>query len=382
MSIFPHRLDRTVTIGASRETVFRFFTDPARWASWWGAGSHIDARAGGEVKVRHPNGIEFLGVVREIAAPERIVFTYADAGGSPIPKDGSLVTIRPEAVEGRTRVHLTHEFAEESVRDQYVQGWRFQLSLFGNIVANEVQTKAGEVVDAWYSAWVIADAAERERVLAGIASQEVRFRDRFSLLDGLEEVNAHIGASQRFMPGVRLQRRGSVRHCQGTVLSDWVAVDVEGKELMAGTSVFSMGPGGEDRRRDGGDELMRSRWVVLLISMCGTGSACAAEPETVIVTLHAKAGAESELARVIARHWEAVRRLQMVSDAPHVTLRGAEDGDKTYFVEIVAWRDASIPDTAPAEIQAIWKEMNELVEARDGKPGLDFRAVSVLAGGP
>ena len=68
----------------------------------------------------------------------------------------------------------------------------------------------------------------------------------------------------------------------------------------------------------------------------------------------------------------------MVLDAPHVTLRGAEAGGKTYFIEIFSWRDGSIPDAAPPEIQAIWKQMNDLVEARDGKPGLDFRAVSVV----
>ncbi|HEY4360409.1 MAG TPA: SRPBCC domain-containing protein [Bryobacteraceae bacterium] len=245
MHVFSQCLERTVTIGASRETVFRFFTDSARWASWWGTGSSIDARVGGEVKVRHPNRVEFLGVVQEITVPEKIVFTYGDAGGSPIPRDGSLVTIRLEAIEGGTRLSLTHEFAEESVRDLYVQGWRFQLSLFGNVVANEVQAGAAGVVDAWYGAWVVADSGERMRALEGIASARVRFRDRFSLLDGLEEVNAHMGASQRFVPGVRLERRGSVRHCQGTVLSDWVALGQDGKELVTGTSVFSMGPEGK-----------------------------------------------------------------------------------------------------------------------------------------
>jgi hypothetical protein len=121
--------------------------------------------------------------------------------------------------------------------------------------------------------------------------------------------------------------------------------------------------------------------MVTLLSLCGAGFGQAAEPETVMVTLHAKSGAEAELARVIAQHWDAVRRLKMVSDAPHVTLKGAEDGDKTYFVEIFTWRDASIPDAAPAEIQVIWKLMNDLVESRDGKQGLDFAAVQVISAG-
>jgi uncharacterized protein YndB with AHSA1/START domain len=244
MMALEHRLERAVTIGAKRETVFRFFTDPVRWASWWGAGSTIDARPGGQLKVRHPNGVEFLGEVREIAAPARIVFTYGDASGSPIPPGGSLVTISLEEVPEGTRLHLTHEFAEATVRDQYVQGWRFQLSLFGNVVANEVHAGAVGLVDAWFSAWQIADGSERERALAGVVTPGIRFRDRFGLLEGMPDLIAHIGASLRFMPGFALERRGEVRHCQGTVLSDWVARGPDGQERSKGTSVFTLGMDG------------------------------------------------------------------------------------------------------------------------------------------
>jgi hypothetical protein len=116
----------------------------------------------------------------------------------------------------------------------------------------------------------------------------------------------------------------------------------------------------------------------LLIAILMCGACYAAEPETVMVTLHAKAGMETDLARVIERHWETARRLNLVTDAPHVTLRGTEDGGRTYFIEIFTWRDGDIPDAAPAEIQAIWNTMNQLVEAREGAPGLNFRAVALV----
>ena len=79
-------------------------------------------------------------------------------------------------------------------------------------------------------------------------------------------------------------------------------------------------------------------------------------PESVIVKFHARAGSESALAAVIARHWETARRLNLVQAAPHVTIRGAENGDQTYLADIFTWRDAGIPDAAPAEIQAIWAD--------------------------
>ena len=58
MSALPHRLDRTVVIQAKPETVFSFFTDSDRWASWWGVGSTIEPRAGGQMYIRYPGNVE------------------------------------------------------------------------------------------------------------------------------------------------------------------------------------------------------------------------------------------------------------------------------------------------------------------------------------
>jgi len=103
------------------------------------------------------------------------------------------------------------------------------------------------------------------------------------------------------------------------------------------------------------------------------------QPETVLVTLHAKPGSEGALEAVLTRHWSTARALNLVRDSPHVTLREAEDGDKTRFIDIFTWRDAAIPDAAPAPIRELWDQMNSLTEARGGRPGLEFRAVSVVA---
>ncbi len=245
MPELPYDLQRTVLIKARAETVFRFFTDSARWASWWGAGSTIDATPGGKVYIRHPNGIESSGEVLEIDPPARIAFTYGFESGNPIPPGSSRVTIRLEPENGGTRLHLVHEFAEPGPRDAHVQGWRFQLALFSNAVANEVYANAADAVDTWFGAWVIADDAAREKALAAIVTAGVSFRDRYSLLEGIEDLMAHTSAAQRFMPGIRMERKGAVRHCQGVVLADWVAVDGEKKELMSGTNVFVFGPEGK-----------------------------------------------------------------------------------------------------------------------------------------
>ena len=235
----PHRLDRTVIIQAPRETVFRYFTDSARWAAWWGAGSTIDAEPGGKVYIRHPNGIETVGEVMEVTSPRRIVFTYGFASGKPVPPGGSRVTIELEEEAAGTKLRLTHEFAEAAARDEHVQGWRFQLSLFSNVVTNEAHADTGKLVDTWFDAWAEPDESRRAEMLARIATSGIRFRDRYSLLDGVADLMAHISASLRFMPGVRLQREGETRHCQGTVLADWVAVG-NGQARASGTGVFTL----------------------------------------------------------------------------------------------------------------------------------------------
>lgn len=244
MPELPYRLDRTVTIKARPETVFRFFTDSARWAAWWGAGSTIDTQPGGKVYIRHGNGVESLGEVLEVREPESIVFTYGFASGKPIPPGSSRVTIRLEPVEAGTRLSLTHDFAEPGARDEHVQGWRFQLSLFSNAVANEVFANAANIVDGWYAAWSLPDDAARRELLSSVAIPEIHFQDRYSLLDGMDDLMAHTGAAQRFMPGITLKRHGDVRQCQGVGLCNWIAVDREGAERMTGSSVFIFAPDG------------------------------------------------------------------------------------------------------------------------------------------
>ena len=244
MSALPHRLDRSVFIQASPEIVFGYFTDSVRWAAWWGAGSTIDAQSGGRVSIRFPGGNEVSGHVVELRPPERIVFTYGFESGTPIGPGESRVTIDLAREGPGTRLHLAHEFADAATRDLHIQGWRYQLSVFVNLVADEVHAGAAPIVDAWFGAWAEPDAHVRERSLQRIAVTNVQFRDRFSMIEGIEELVLQIGAAQRFMPGILLERAGAIRHCQGRVLADWVAKTADGATSGTGVSLFELQPDG------------------------------------------------------------------------------------------------------------------------------------------
>lgn len=240
----PYSLERSVLIQAPPETVFTFFQDSARWSRWWGAGSTIEPRTGGAVAIKHPGGVESGGTILEIHPPARLVFTYGFVSGDPIPVGSSRVTIALKPEGGATRLTLTHDLASEKARDDHVQGWRFQLSLFANAVADEVNANAARYVDLWFQAWGDPSAAARSIALKEVATAELRFQDRFSNLDGADDVLAHLIAVQRFMPGITLKRAGDVRHCQGMVLADWIATGLDGKERGKGTNVFVFAPSG------------------------------------------------------------------------------------------------------------------------------------------
>mgnify|MGYP003693985825 CR=1 FL=1 len=128
MTELPHRLDRTVIIQASRKSCFGFFTHDERWAAWWGTGSTIDPRPGGQLRICYPDGTRASGEVLK-SSRRRIVFTMGFDSGKPMAPGDSRDALRLEAIGAGTKLHLSHEFAESHVRDEFPPG--LALSAFG-----------------------------------------------------------------------------------------------------------------------------------------------------------------------------------------------------------------------------------------------------------
>jgi uncharacterized protein YndB with AHSA1/START domain len=231
-------VERTLTIGASRETVFRYFTETAQWASWWGAGSTIDARAGGRLVIRYPNAVEAVGTVEAVEPPSRVVFTMGYPGGKPFPPGASRVTITLEAVPEGTRLHLHHGVADAGAREEFVQGWRYQLSLFANLVLDTEYADGAARVDRWFGALSEPEAAARAQRVGQLAAPGLAYRDRYSAVTGAAELLAQVDAMHRFMPGFRVVRTGEVSHRQGAVLTGWVQEGPGGTPAGAGSAVI------------------------------------------------------------------------------------------------------------------------------------------------
>jgi len=205
MTGLEHALERAIVICATRPTVFRYFTDPRRFADWWGAGSSIEGRPGGSLRIRYPNGVTASGTVLEVVTDERVVFTYGyDDPAKPIPPGGSRVTVTLEDRPGGTLLTLRHELHDAATRDQHVPGWGYQLALFANVAARDQLADLAGTVDRYFAAWSEPDATRRQEAIRGVTTEGVTFKDAFGCTVGRDELLAHVAASQLHMPGIRL----------------------------------------------------------------------------------------------------------------------------------------------------------------------------------
>jgi uncharacterized protein YndB with AHSA1/START domain len=246
MTSLPHSLDRSLVIRAPRELVFRYFTDSERFARWWGQGSTIDGKVGGAVRIVYPNQVVAGGAVTRLEHSSLIAFTYGyEDPSKAIPIGGSLVTVELQDHDDGTLLHLRHDLPTAAEREHHAPGWRFQLALFANVVANEQHTDVAAVIDAWFRAWAEPDAAKRAQLLGDCTTADVTMQDNYSCLHGRDDLLDHIRMSQMFMPGIVTRRVGDARHCQGTAMVEWTAEDVAGKPRGKGTNVVQLSADGK-----------------------------------------------------------------------------------------------------------------------------------------
>jgi uncharacterized protein YndB with AHSA1/START domain len=115
-SFAERELTITRVFDAPRELVFRAWTDPKHLAQWWGPKGftnpvcEFDARVGGRLRIhmRAPDGIVYPmeGEIRELVAPERLVFSNIalDASGNPLLEGLTTVTFAEQ--DGKTTLTL------------------------------------------------------------------------------------------------------------------------------------------------------------------------------------------------------------------------------------------------------------------------------------
>ena len=100
---------------------------------------------------------------------------------------------------------------------------------------------------------------------------------------------------------------------------------------------------------------------------------------TVICTYRVREDARDQFVELLRQHWPALRSQGLVSEIPALCFEAQPQGREhdergPTFVEIFSWKgpdSAGLAHQLPA-VMAVWEKMGGLVEARDGRPAMEF----------
>ena len=152
-----HSVAITRVIDAPRAKVFKAWVDPNLMAQWWGPHRftnpvcELDPRPGGNIRIhmRAPDGTVYpmTGTFREVAAPERLVFTAIAEDDNGNPHLESHTTVTFEEQDGKTRLTMkAHAVGLSAAAPQMLAGmdagWTQSLErLDARVTGTEIQTE-------------------------------------------------------------------------------------------------------------------------------------------------------------------------------------------------------------------------------------------------
>ncbi len=119
---------RTVRIGARPETLFAFFTDPAKMVLWMGTHAIVDARPGGAYRVNVTGGNIARGEFVEVKPHRRIVFTWGWEEDPVVPPGSTMIEVDLTPDGDGTIVRFTHRDLPADRRASHTEGWEHYLA--------------------------------------------------------------------------------------------------------------------------------------------------------------------------------------------------------------------------------------------------------------
>jgi uncharacterized protein YndB with AHSA1/START domain len=132
------------TFRASRERVFRAWTNPAELVTWFSPegfanpSADADARPGGRFRIamqKLPDGAPFFvtGEYRVVEPPARLMFTWTWEDPAESVRD-SMVTVDLVARGDSTEVVITHEKLPAGKRESHSEGWNALLAKLATVL--------------------------------------------------------------------------------------------------------------------------------------------------------------------------------------------------------------------------------------------------------
>jgi hypothetical protein len=95
---------------------------------------------------------------------------------------------------------------------------------------------------------------------------------------------------------------------------------------------------------------------------------------TVMCTFRVKKGKERAFVGLLKKQRKVMRKLDLATAEPAKTYRGRDDTGRPFFVEIFSWKNEAAVGAAHRhpEVMAVWGPMGRMVEARKGRPAMEF----------
>lgn len=126
----PVTIEQTVQVKASPETLWSFWTEPARLCEWWGIEAEVDPEPGGTFRVVMGEGPVMRGAFVELSRPDRLVFTFGwehNAAGEPLAPGSTRVEVTLAPAGEGTLVVLRHSQLPAAHAGEHGMGWAFFL---------------------------------------------------------------------------------------------------------------------------------------------------------------------------------------------------------------------------------------------------------------
>jgi uncharacterized protein YndB with AHSA1/START domain len=152
--------EHRVRVAASAETVFAYFTDPAKMVQWMGTEATLDPRPGGVCRINPSGHAAMLGEFVEVDPPHRVIFTWGwetELLATPPQSTVVEVSLTPDG-EG-TLVHIVHRRLQPDAIALHRAGWEHYLPRLALVA---------EGIDPGLDPWHDLDAVRRQLRAAGV----------------------------------------------------------------------------------------------------------------------------------------------------------------------------------------------------------------------
>ena len=122
-------VEHEVRVAASPDSIFEYFTDPAKMVKWMGVEATLDPRPGGVCRINPSGQAAMLGEFVEVDRPRRVVFTWGwETALFKTPPQSTLVEVSLTPDGEDTVVRLAHRRLKPELLALHQAGWHHYLS--------------------------------------------------------------------------------------------------------------------------------------------------------------------------------------------------------------------------------------------------------------